>query len=227
MEQEVLQNMVAENRVLETKLTKRNEQYIFDLKKYLTAANASEEQKVVALHEVLPQLIDGQKKGQTARQLFGPVSEKATELLNKPIQQKQAKVWEMWIDNSLLIFMLLAIISGISPLITNQPVPYGISALILSALSGGYVFYMMYKYIHQYDRPGADRSKKPGFWKSIGIMILIFLAWFAVIMITSFIPTSINPHLDPLINIILGLLAFALRSWLRKKYDIQGSLLIR
>ena len=44
MEPEKLQTLQAENNQLEAKLTKRNEQYIFDLKKALKAANLTDEQ---------------------------------------------------------------------------------------------------------------------------------------------------------------------------------------
>ena len=53
MEPEQLREIVKENNSLETKLTKRNQQYIFDLKKSLEAANLSEEEKVKALHDVM------------------------------------------------------------------------------------------------------------------------------------------------------------------------------
>lgn len=48
MEAEALRAIVAENRQLEQNLTKRNEQYIFDLKKSLKAANLSEEELALA-----------------------------------------------------------------------------------------------------------------------------------------------------------------------------------
>ena len=76
MEPEQLREIVKENNSLETKLTKRNQQYIFDLKKSLEAANLSEEEKVKALHDILPTLVAEQKGGKTARQLFGTVSER-------------------------------------------------------------------------------------------------------------------------------------------------------
>ena len=76
MEPETLRNYVSENRELEQQLTKRNQQYIFDLKKSLEAANLSEEEKTIALHEMLPVLVKEQKGGKTARQLFGTVSER-------------------------------------------------------------------------------------------------------------------------------------------------------
>lgn len=45
MEAEQLREIVKENAQLEEQLTKRNQQYIFDLKKSLEAANLSEEEK--------------------------------------------------------------------------------------------------------------------------------------------------------------------------------------
>ncbi len=61
MESEQLREIVKENNQLEEKLTKRNQQYIFDLKKSLEAANLSEEEKVKALHDILPTLVSEQK----------------------------------------------------------------------------------------------------------------------------------------------------------------------
>lgn len=61
MEPEQLREIVKENNSLEEKLTKRNQQYIFDLKKTLEAANLSEEEKVTALHDILPTLVSEQK----------------------------------------------------------------------------------------------------------------------------------------------------------------------
>ena len=89
MEAEALRAIVAENRQLEQNLTKRNEQYIFDLKKSLKAANLSEEELALALHGILPELVAGQKTGKTARQLFGTVSERTEAILNKPAEVKE------------------------------------------------------------------------------------------------------------------------------------------
>ena len=84
MEPETLRSYVSENRELEKQLTKRNQQYIFDLKKSLEAANLSEEEKTVALHEMLPILVQEQKGGKTARQLFGTVSELSLIHISEP-----------------------------------------------------------------------------------------------------------------------------------------------
>ena len=63
MESEQLREIVKDNNQLEEKLTKRNQQYIFDLKKSLEEANLSEEEKVKELHDILPTLVSEQKGG--------------------------------------------------------------------------------------------------------------------------------------------------------------------
>lgn len=65
MEAEKLREYVAQNREWEKQLTKRNQQYIFDLNKALDAANLPEEEKVQVLHEMLPVLVKEQKDGRT------------------------------------------------------------------------------------------------------------------------------------------------------------------
>ncbi len=62
LNQKHYEQFVSENRELEQKLTKRNEQYIFDLKKSLQAANLSVREQTIALHDILPQLVQGQKR---------------------------------------------------------------------------------------------------------------------------------------------------------------------
>lgn len=227
MEQEVLQQMVAENREWETQLTKRNEQYLFDLKKALQAANLSEEDQVVVFHDILSELIPAQKKGHTARQLFGTVSEKTQDILTKPVQQKKSKPWEMWLDDTLLMFSVFALATGALGLFSKNASSYGIISLIGIAASGGYVFYLLYKNIYQYSIPGADQSKKPSTLKTFGVLALGFLGWFVVISIVTLIPPTINIPLPPIVTVALGAIVFGIRYWLRKKYGFRGSLMAR
>lgn len=70
MESEQLREIVKENNSLEEKLTKRNQQYIFDLKKSLEAANLSEEEKVKALHDILPTLVTDTKRWKNSKTII-------------------------------------------------------------------------------------------------------------------------------------------------------------
>ena len=227
MEPETLREYVSENRELETQLTKRNQQYIFDLKKSLNAANLSEEEQAIVLHEMLPVLVEEQKGGRTARQLFGTVSERTEAILSKPEEKEgSSKPVLMWLDNTLLILGIFGLIMGVMGLfVKNGTQVYGIVTLLLMAMVGGWVFYLMYKYMYQYERPGADKSKRPKMWKSILIMIVAFFIWVGSIAVsTAFIPTSINVLLDPIFLVVIGAVSLAVRYYLKKKYNIVGSL---
>src|SRR5699024_5937523 len=227
METETLRDYVAENRELKKKLTKRNEQYIFDLKKSLDAANLSEEEKAVALHDILPVLAKEQKGGKTARQLYGTVSECTEAILSKPKEDKTTKPVLMWLDNTLLIFGVFSLMMGAMGLfVESSQQVYGILSLILMAMMGGWVFYLMYKYMYQYERPGADKSQRPKMWKIILIMVGAFFAWTAVISISALIPGPINAQLDPVILAVLGGVSLLVRYYLKKKYNIVGSLTV-
>ena len=226
MDAEALRAMVAQNRELEPQLTKRNQQYIFDLKKSLEAANLSEAEMATALNEILPVLVKEQKGGKTARQLFGTVSERTEAILAKPEPKKETKPLLMWADNAMFIFGLFAVMLGLMRLFTKNSGQhtYGLLTLIIASLFGGYAFYLMYKYIYQYERPGADKSKRPKLWKTMLILVPVFFLWILVFTVSAMLPYNIV--LDPFIQLVLGAAVFALRWYLKKKYNIEGSLTI-
>lgn len=226
MEPETLRTFVSENRELEQKLTKRNEQYIFDLKKALKAGNLSEEEQIVALHEILPQLVAGQKSGHTARQLFGTVSERAEAILNKPEEVPEPSGVLIWLDNTLLLLGLLAIMFAITIMFSKgQTQPIGLLAYVFGSMAGGYVFYLMHKYVYSYN--SKDKEKRPNWLKSIGIIIFGMVIWLAAFAVAAFLPPVINPVLDPITMIVLGAVALVARYFFKKKYHIQGSFMTR
>ncbi|MGK0552675.1 DUF1129 domain-containing protein [Enterococcus faecalis] len=226
MEPETLRTFVSENRELEQKLTKRNEQYIFDLKKSLQAANLSEEEQTIALHDILPQLVQGQKTGKTARQLFGTVSERAEAILNKPEEAPEPTGVMMWVDNTLFLLGLLTLMMALMSLFSkNSAQPLGLMSYILGAMAGGYVFYLLHKHVYQYDR--QDKSKRPSWLKSSAILIFGMLFWLAAFGGAAFLPAVINPVLDPIVTLIIGALAFVVRYFFKKKFNISGSFMGR
>lgn len=225
MDAETLRNIVSENREFEQKLTKRNEQYIFDLKKSLIAANLSEEAQTMALHEILPSLVEGQKAGKTARQLFGTVSERTEAILSKPEEKPESPALLMWLDNTLLLLGVMMIILSVTTTFSKaQSQQLGLVTFIVTAMAGGYLFYMSYKYIYQYDRPGVDKTKRPGWLKTgvalMGAMVLMLLAFTG----SAFLPSFLNPVLDPVIVISLGVIVLIARYFLKKKYNMKSSL---
>lgn len=225
MEVEALRELVTENRELEQKLTKKNEQYIFDLKKALRAANLSEESQTVALHDILLQLVEGQKSGKTARQLFGIVSERTEAILNEPEELPESPAILMWLDNTLLLMGIMMIILSVTSMFSSaKSQQLGLVTFIVTAMAGGYLFYVSYKYIYQYDRSGADKSQRPGWLKTgvalMGAMLLMVLVFTG----SAFLPSILNPVLDPTIAILLGAIVLVVRYFLKKKYNMKSSL---
>lgn len=227
METETIRDYVSENRELETQLTNKNQQYIFDLKKALDAANLSETEKAVALHEILPVLVQEQKSGKTARQLFGTVSERTDVILNAPAGKKDTNTtpFFMWLDNALLILAVFGLMLGAMGLLMKSSAQvYGVITLFLMAGIGGWVFYLMYKYVYRYEQKGADKSERPKMWKIMLILTGAFLLWISVIGISALIPATINVILPPVGLLVVGAVTFAIRYYLKKKYNMVGSL---
>lgn len=225
---EELQQKVAQNRELMTQLTKKNDQFIFDINKALSTSDIAEEKKVVALNDLLTQLVEGQKTGVTAKQLFGTPTEAAESILNAPEPLREMTFGTIMLDNFLMLFTFLAVLTSLFTMMSKTGASsQGILSLVLGGLSGALSFYLIYRYIYIYDEPGADQSKRPGVLKTGLIMAVSFLPWFLIFGVSVFLPPSINPVLDPMITIALGAGTFGLRYWLKKKYNFQGTMFMR
>ncbi|MDR1474043.1 MAG: DUF1129 domain-containing protein [Lactobacillales bacterium] len=206
-------------------LTKRNEDYIFQLRKAMKAANYSEIDENRVLGELLPKLIDAQKKGQTARQLFGTVAEYLSTLNAKPVVVKNVQPLFMWLDNSLLMLGLLSTMTVIMNFLAKNKKARGngVVTLLVMALIGGLVFLIMYHLFYKYEKPGADLSKKPRWWISMLILLGAMLAWMVLMSVTTLLPTSLNPILPK--EIMLPLAVLSLMGWytFHKKFNIESS----
>ena len=73
-------------------LTRKNEEFMFQLNKQLDAQGADPAKKPAMLEETLKALQEGQKTGQTARGLFGTPTQRAHALLHpEPTEQSQTQ----------------------------------------------------------------------------------------------------------------------------------------
>lgn len=226
---EELQQKVAQNRELMPQLTKKNDQFMFDLNKALEGSDISEEKKVLAMNDMLTKLIEGQKTGVTAKQLYGTPTEAIEAIVNTPEPMPKMSFGKIMLDNFLMLFTFLTVITSLLALFskTGAGSTQGIVSLILGGVSGAFSFYLIYKYIYIYDEPDADPSKRPGAFKTGGIMAISFLPWFLIMGISAFLPPAVNPVLDPMITLTLGGVTFGLRYWLKRKYQLQGTMFMR
>ncbi|MCH4177528.1 MAG: DUF1129 domain-containing protein [Streptococcaceae bacterium] len=212
---------------LSSELTNKNSAYIFDLKKRLRELGKSEIEIQTILEEIMPEIVANQKNGLTARKIFGTVTEYTLQFENT-VGQSEKKVenttpWLMWLDNSLLLLGVLALMNGILGLVSKagENASYGVLTLFVMAAAGGLVFYLMYHYFYRTEAVNKDRK---GWIKGIGIMVLAILVWVLLFSITALLPAAINPNLTSIPAIIIGAGALALKWYLKRKYNIANAM---
>lgn len=212
-----------ENKELFQQLTKRNEQYMMGLDKALIAANISEEKRVTIYNEMLKNLIKGQKSGQTARQLYGTVTERTNVLLASPKGNETGSSadWKIVLDGGLLMGAMFALITGLSNFIgRGQGSEMGIITMILNFIIGGFVILLISK-----NMPEKNKGKKGSIWRYILISTTGMLGWMLVMTGSmALLPSSINILMSPGVNIAIGVTAFAAKFYFKRTLNIQGGL---
>lgn len=97
-------------------LTRKNEDFMYQLNKQLDAQGATAEAKTALLEETMTALLEGQKTGQTAKGLFGTPTKYADELLHPkktPAEQQQTSTVLMSVDNGLMFFAIFTFMFGL------------------------------------------------------------------------------------------------------------------
>ncbi|CAH0419203.1 DUF1129 family protein [Periweissella ghanensis] len=192
-------------------LTKRNEDFLFQLKKQLNDKMEAD-QLNAELAKIESDLLAAQATGATAKQLFGTPSEAAAKLVapkpRQTVASNDAGYWLNALDTGILFLAMFGAVFGFfmlfngSKLQTNGA-PYGVVSLILTAATGGLIF----SYIQGLILPSANKPKRP-FWYRLIAMILAIMAWMLIYLGVSFIPHTVNPILPGWAYIIIAVLAF-------------------
>ena len=152
-------------------LTRKNDEFMFQLNKQLEAQGAPADKKAEWLQATVEQLLAGQKTAQTAKGLFGTPTAYAHELLHPKKEEVERQVntntWLLAADNALMFFAIFAIMFGVLAFTSPKALSMqshngnaGITAIILVALAGGALFGFLMKMI----RPGTFRRDVHGFF---------------------------------------------------------------
>jgi len=208
-------------------LTKRNEEFMFQLGKQLDALNAKADKKAQVIEETMTALVEGQKKGTTAKQLFGTPTAYAAEIVNGPVRrgpQPQSSYKLLALDNGLMFFNIFAFMFGLmsvfSPksMAADQTGTSGILAIILVAISGGLLFAWVTKALS----PAKKGEEKKPVWYKILSVVAALVAWIAIYFAASLLPGMINPTLPGIAYIVLAVLGFLADMYVRRRYNIVG-----
>ncbi len=220
-----IEEVKAANHELKEKLTKKNEQYMIQLDRSLIAANYAEEQRERLYSEMLAELVEKQKTGSTARQLYGTVTERVEIILNGPTLPVGGKSpdWQIFVDGALFMGGLFSLMSGITMFLnSNQVASMGLVSLLINFIVGGVMLLILTKVLPDFSKPKGQR----GYMKYLGVSTLLMLVWIMVIMGSQMImPKSINIMLSPIAYLIIGIVSLVGKWYFKKTFNVRGTVM--
>lgn len=206
-------------------LTKRNAEYMYRFNKALEPTKLSAEKKAAAVQDMVNELVEGQKSGRTAKNLYGDIDDRVKYVVEGP-QKDEAIIggpnyWPNMVYNALTFFMIFNLMFGImylfSPKLLKTSQPVGITAILISALVAGFILPIMPRLFDP-----KIKHKYNG-WIRVTLFILGFLVWMAMFYLAQALPAVVNPVLMPWPSIIVGVVSLAAMMWVRRRYHIRGS----
>ena len=210
------------------KLTKKNQEFIHIATQQFIKDGKTDAEIKAVFEEVIPQILEEQAKGTTARSLYGAPTHWAHSFTVKEQYEKEHPKENdtpllMITDSFLLVFGLFAAISAFMNLFAPQGTTYGLLTLTLGSLAGGVVLYLMYYYFYQYYDVSKRGMKRPALTKSLPILMLAMILWVVILMVTALLPQFLNPRVPNWFMLLLGGGALLLRYYLKKKYNIKSA----
>lgn len=215
-------------------LTRKNEEFIYQLNKQLAAQGVKEETKQKTIADTINQLKEGQKKGQTAKQLFGTPTAYVYKL-NHPDRTKvmasnNSPYYLLALDNGLMFFSIFAFMFGLlavmNPASVSPQYHYGssgITALVLIAVSGGLLFGYISVLMQPYKDPETGQYKNRNWIFKIIMITITFLLWIGIYILVGLLPNSINPQPTKWVYLILAVVVFSADLWLRAHFHIVNN----
>ena len=210
------------------KLSKKNKEFIHIATHQLLKDGKSDQEIKTILEEIIPEILENQTKGITARGLYGAPTTWASSLTAKerydaehPKENDDPK-W-MMLDSVLFIFGFFTVLTSIVNLASSQPSVYGMTTLVFGSLVGGLAFYALYHFIYRFYGPNTYRSQRPHLIKSILIMVGAIALWTLSIVGSSLLPDFLNPHFSNIVVAIIGGITLALRFYLKKRFNIKSA----
>ena len=203
---------------LRKKLSNKNAEYVFKLNKYLMENGFKEDEAKESIDNLLPEIMDNQIKGIPANQLYGPATQKATEIVHPTKKPKVTPFWASWIDTSLLFFALFGVLYGIVAMTSKISDPSNqtgiITLIVLSAMWGALLTWFN-------NRMKLPKDQRPGWGITIGYLVVGLAFMFVFLAAMTVVPTSINPSLNAIGYFIAAVVAYGIRFVFRRTMGIK------
>lgn len=209
-------------------LTKKNQQFMISLDRHIHD-EFNHQVRGQLYEEIVDTLIAGQAHSQTAKQIYGTPTELAQTIRDQelgPLEEEDQEVSSdllLAIDGSLFLGSLFTFVTGMSMVLSKNPADQdsymGVLTMILNYLVAGLAMLLTAKNL---PKPDAPKGQK-GYGKYFFISVVSMALWFLVVSFSVVIlPRVINPILPAIVYMIIGASTFALRFYLRRKYNIKG-----
>lgn len=201
-------------------LSKRNADYVFQLRKSLSDAGYSEQKIDTEMALILPEIMKAQRRGTPANKLYGGPTVKAYAITHKPKPVKKTPFWQKSLDSGLMFLGILTLMNGIMSYFAkakNSTGATGILSMVVISVVFGLAFTEMN------DLMRLPKSKRPKMWKMVAYMVGLLVVAMVVLSLTFFVPKVINPVLPVPVLLVLGAAAFGVRYLLRRYLHITES----
>lgn len=215
-------------------LTGKSQQFMVNLDRHLID-ELDYEVRSVAYTEMVDTLLEGQQSGQTARQLYGTPTEVAQSIINQDLSiasddDAVSPDWQIYLDGALLLGSIFTFLTGFSMAnadntagsLGNETLQYfGVITMIINYLVAGFAMVITAKNMPNPDAPKGEKGYPKYFLASIGSMVVWFLA---VSFSGALLPRAINPILSHTAYMIIAVITFVARMYLKRKLDIKGGI---
>ena len=205
------------------RLTKKNEDFMFHFKKLMAQNGQLSPEKIEAVtNEVTEKLLEAQRTGTTAAQLYSTPTQAVAQFLDpKQTARKlhEYKFWELALDTSMAILMLFAGVFGLSLFFSKQASQgAGIVSLLLIAFLGGSLYTAVVLKLTPNPKVSTATSRSRR-WLYLG---LAMVAWVLGFIVLGLLPPIINPTLPPVAYIIVAIAAYGVFRWNRQQAGLKG-----
>ncbi|KRN25847.1 DUF1129 domain-containing protein [Lacticaseibacillus camelliae] len=202
------------------KLSKKNDEYVFKLRRILTDHQWSEERQKAVLQELLPEIITAQHQGKPATQLYGPVTEKANSLIHRPKKRKKVPFWLNGLDLTFLFSSMFGLVYGVMGYFNrNKPQTAsgnGLMSLLLMAAVAGFAF----AYYNEWStKKKTDRRKT---WQVMVMMVMVILVGSWAAGAVGMIKSPITSPMQWPVYLVVAVVTYGIHYLLKRRYHLRG-----
>lgn len=213
---------------LRAELSNKNQDYLFKMHKLLVDGGYTDADAAAKLDAFLPEIVQEQRVGKPAAQLYGPPTVKADRILHAPKKPIEIKYWMKGTDWSLLYFAILSVVFGVMGMIPggnnqNSATNSGVLVLLTMSVSFGFLL-TWFSDAMQKSREAkkkGDKTVRP-LWKVILLSVISVFGVMILISLLTFINPALNPVLPGYGYIIAAAISYGLRYLFRRHYHIKG-----